>query len=99
MTELMPGVYAVAKGDFPEGWEFFRMEHEEGETKPLLHVCERSDDPTQSHPTDIVVLATVRWDYALGFYYCNGCKSVFDQDGDLEMIWKDGEGTGYEAHA
>jgi hypothetical protein len=99
MIELMAGVWAVGKGDIPQDVEFFRQPSKDGEVQPLLHICERSDDPTQAHPTDIVVLDKVKWDFVRGFYYCNGCKSVFDEEGDLEMIWEDGEGTGYEAHA
>jgi hypothetical protein len=106
MTELLDGVFAIARGDLPESWEFLRLSKEELEQQgyqgvaegpqPLKHICERSDDPTQEYPTDIVVLANVTWDYARGFYYCKGCKSVFDRDGDLEQIWEDGEGTGHE---
>jgi hypothetical protein len=99
MTELLDGVFAIARGDLPESWEFFRMEDVDGKVQPLKHVCERSDDPTQEYPTDIVVLANVTWDSARGFYYCRGCKSVFDRDGDLELIWEDGIGTGHEGVA
>jgi hypothetical protein len=99
MTELMDGVFAVARGDLPDTWEFFRMEAEDDKFQPLKHICERSDDPTQEYPTDIVVLANVTWDFAKGFYYCRGCKSVFDHDYDLQLIWEDGEGTGFEGLA
>ena len=95
----MEGVFAVDREDFPEECEFYRAEDVNEIVQPLKHVCERSDDKTQSHPIDIVVLANVTWSYDKGFYYCTGCKSVFDQDGDLEMIWGDGKGTGHEGIA
>jgi hypothetical protein len=109
IIELMKGVYAVGRGDISGDTEFFRFSKDDLEqlgyrsvaegAQPLMHICERSDDPTQQHPTDIVVLDKVKWDFMMGFYFCNGCKSIFNEPGDLEMIWEDGEGTGFEAHA
>ncbi len=99
MTELMDNVFAVARGDLPDDWEFYRAEAVDGKIQPLKHVCERSDDPSQEYPTDIVVFANVTWSYDKGFYYCRGCKTVFDEDGDLALIWGDGHGTGQEGIA
>ena len=104
MTKLMEGVYAVPRGGIPATWDFFRMEAtdngEGGETiQPLKHVCERSDDPTQENPTEIVVLSNVTWSFDKGFYYCRGCKEVFDHEDDLVKIWEDGLGTGHEGIA
>ncbi len=95
----MNNVFAVARGDLPEDCEFYRAADVDDKVQPLKHVCERSDDPSQEYPTDIIVLANVTWDFNKGFYYCRGCKSVFDQDGDLALIWGDGKGTGYEGVA
>jgi hypothetical protein len=99
MTELMEGVFAVGRGDLPQDCEFYRAEDVNEAVQPLKHICERSNDETQSRPTDIVVLKDVTWSYDKGFYYCTGCKSVFDREGDLEMIWGDGKGTGHEGIA
>lgn len=99
MTELMHNVFAVARGDIPEGWEFFRAPAVDDKVQPLKHICERSDDPSQEQPTDIVVMAEVTWSYAEGFYYCRGCKLVFDEEEDLKLVWEDGLGTGCEGIA
>jgi hypothetical protein len=100
MIELMHGVWAVARGEIPEEQEFYRFQpKKEGDVGTLKHICERSDDPTQEHPTDILVFSNVTWCFAKGIYYCEGCKLVFDSNEDLVEIWKDGLGTGHEGHA
>jgi hypothetical protein len=100
MIELMHGVWAVERGAIPEDQEFYRFKpRKEGEFSPLKHICERSDDPTQQHPTDILVFTDVAWCYARGFYYCQGCKQIFDSEEDLAAIWIDGKGTGHEGRA
>ena len=99
MKELMEDVWAVSRNELPEGWEFFRAQPVNDVTQPLKHVCERNENKTQGHPTDIVVLKEVTWSYAKGFYYCTGCKSIFDDEEDLMLIWEDGLGTGQEGIA
>lgn len=99
MVELMDCVFAVARKDLPEGCEFYRAPDVDGKAQPLKHICERNDDPSQECPTDIIVLKEVTWSFAKGFYFCRGCKLIFNRDDDLALIWADGKGTGCEGIA
>lgn len=98
MLKLLDCVYSVRQADLPNTKEFIREDPKNGEIQPLLHICERDIDPTQTIKTVIVVADVVRWDFYYGYYKCQGCKSTWQQPVNLRKIWEDGYGTGDEVH-
>ena len=99
MEKLLYMIYSVKQSDLPNDKEFVRETSKDGQLQPLLHVCERDLDPTQIIKTWIIICERVHWDFAKGWYMCNGCKKTFSSPQNLRKIWEDGHGTGEEAHA
>lgn len=99
MQKLLYGIYSVKASDLPETKEFVREDPKDGKIQPLMHVCERDNDPTQAIKTFIIVCEKVRWDFYHGYYTCVGCKKAWRQPENLKKIWEDGYGTGEEAQA
>ncbi len=97
------GVYKVSVALLPATTIFMRDPalHENNNLGPLLHICEKDLDPSESNPTWMLMTEHVRWDFYHGHYQCMGCKEIWDREneGGLKAIWSDGFGTGDEGHA
>ena len=89
------GIYRVgSKAMGPQTW-FLRAQSTHGEFQPLLHICEKDQDPTEAW---ICVTGVLRW-CIQGYYECRECKKRYSTAAELTAVWEDGKGTGDEGHA
>lgn len=97
------GVYVVPVSKLPADSRFLRDPNLCGDEDlgPLLHICEQDLDPAAAVPSWMILTDEVKWDFYHGFYFCKGCKELWDEDDEegLRAIWSDGYGTGDEGHA
>jgi hypothetical protein len=97
------GVYKVSAAELPESAWFVRDPGacEDGESPPLLHICEKDLDPHGAEPMWLIMTEKVVWDFYHGYYFCQGCKQTWDENDEagLRAIWSDGLGTGAEGTA
>ena len=108
LIELAPGVYAVPMSELGDEIWFIR-DDDEDDGNPLLHICEKSEEPIKSQLIDtlsdieepcwFVKTGVIYWDYSAGCYQCIRCAERWREEKELACIWEDGMGTGHEGYA
>ena len=106
LNEVLPGVFSIPKIDLPEEVWFIRDTEDEDGGQCLMHICERSEDAIMSvhqqsrtEPAYLVTTGIMYWDYIAGAYRCSRCSEEYSSEEELELVWEDGIGTGYEGYA
>ena len=90
------GVYKVGTHIIgPYTW-FLRKHDVKDQIQPLLHICDKDKDPTDT--VWVCITGVVRWDHR-GWYACTECKQTFLTEDELAAVWEDGKGTGDEYEA
>jgi hypothetical protein len=93
------GVWKVAIDDLPEWGMFIRADDKNGDVQPLLHVCEREILTKENGHFYACITGRTFWNWFRGQYECMECKSEFNTDEEINLVWADGKGTGAEGHA
>ena len=101
ISELLDGtgVYKVPVEELPKWQIFIRCDDKGYEVQPLLHVCEREALQREAGQFFACITGRVFWNWFRGQYECLECKSEFNTNEELQLVWMDGKGTGAEGTA